>query len=117
LKRELISVVRLAVPVVAAQLGLILLGVVDTKMVGQVSEGALASVALGHTWYFGVMIFGLGLLNGLDPLIAQAHGAGEAPAARLWRHRGYVLAVIVAIPICLLLIPSERLFGIAGEPA
>ena len=42
---------RLAVPVVLAQVGLMLMGVVDTLMVGHVSADALAAVALGNLYF------------------------------------------------------------------
>ena len=37
-----------------------LMGVVDTLMAGRVSPGALASVALGHMYFFAISIFGMG---------------------------------------------------------
>jgi len=46
-RRELASLLRLALPIVAVQVGLMLMGVVDTLMVGRVSAAALAAVALG----------------------------------------------------------------------
>ena len=39
---------RLALPVVVVQVGMMLLGVVDTMVVGHLSSQALAAVALGH---------------------------------------------------------------------
>ena len=44
---ELREMVRLASPVVIAQVGIMLMGVVDTAMVGRVSADAVAAVALG----------------------------------------------------------------------
>jgi MATE family multidrug resistance protein len=40
--------IRLAVPVVVVQVGMMLFGVVDTMVVGRLSSEALAAVALGH---------------------------------------------------------------------
>ena len=44
---EFVSLVRLAAPVVLAQLGWMALGVVDALFVGRLGPNALAAVALG----------------------------------------------------------------------
>ena len=76
-RSELEELFRLAVPVVAVQLGMMTLGVVDTIMVGRVSPAHLAAVALGNLYFFGVSVFGQGVLFALDPVISQAVGAGD----------------------------------------
>ena len=47
-RAELRALLALAVPVVFVQLGMMLMGVVDTVMVGHLSAQALAAVALGN---------------------------------------------------------------------
>ena len=84
---------RLAGPVVVVQVGMMLLGVVDTMVVGHLSSEALAAVALGHVVVMAVSSFGIGLLLALDPLVSQAVGAGDEPAIRRSVQRGLVLAV------------------------
>jgi MATE family multidrug resistance protein len=98
LLEEARALLRLAAPVVATQLGLMSLGVIDTIMVGHLSKEALAAVALGNLYAWGLMIVGQGILLALDPLISQAHGAGDRPAVSLALQRGLVLAVLLAIP-------------------
>jgi len=53
------------------------MGVVDIMMVGHYSGVALAAVALGNLYFFGAIIFGWGVVMALDPVIAQAVGAGD----------------------------------------
>ena len=60
----------LATPVVVVQVGLMLMGVVDTMVVGRLSAEALAAVALGNLAVLSVAAFGIGLLMALDPLVA-----------------------------------------------
>ena len=72
IRRELVETARLAVPVVVVQLGLMLMGVVDTMMLGHVSAAALAAGALGHICTIFLLILGLGILAALDPLVSQA---------------------------------------------
>ena len=47
-RTELAAAARLAAPVVASQLGIMLMGVVDTMMLGHLSAQALAAGGLGH---------------------------------------------------------------------
>ena len=79
-----------------------LLGVVDTLMVGRVSVEALGAASLANVWIFGTLQFANGILFGLDPIVAQAHGAGDARRAALALQRGLVLALALSIPVALL---------------
>jgi multidrug resistance protein, MATE family len=96
LRREFRSLLRLAVPIVVVQVGLMLMGVVDTLMVGRVSAAALAAVALGNIYFFSVAIFGLGVLLVLDPVISQAVGARDERGIARGIQRGLVMAFILA---------------------
>ncbi len=69
---------RLAIPVVVAELGWTAMATVDTLMVGRISAEAIGAVGLGSAVFLGVSMFGLGLLLGLDTMISQAFGAGDS---------------------------------------
>lgn len=96
---EVRAVVRLATPVVVIQVGMMLMGVVDTMMLGRVSEQALAAGALGHVMSFGLMVFGMGFLMALDPLVSQAFGAGDHAAVGRHLQRGVVVAVLLSLAL------------------
>jgi MATE family multidrug resistance protein len=57
----------------------------------------------------------MGLLLGLDPLIAQAYGAGEHDriTGHLWR--GAIVAVVLSIPVSILMWQGEWLLGLLGQ--
>lgn len=97
-RRELAAATRLAAPVALVQLGMMLMGVVDTMMLGHVSAEALAAGALGHIVSICLLMFGTGVLWALDPLISQAHGAGDARAVGLHLQRGVVMAGLLTVP-------------------
>ncbi len=42
--------------------------------------GHYSAVALGNMYFFGLAIFGIGVLMVLDPVVAQAVGAKDEPA-------------------------------------
>lgn len=98
------SILRLSGPVVVAQVGLLGMGLVDTMMVGALGDpAALAAVALADACFFTVIVVALGLIQALDPLISQAHGAGNAEqCAAAWR-AGLRLALYTTLPITLLM--------------
>ena len=84
-REELRRTTRLAAPIVLAQLGQMGLGVVDSVMVGQYSEDALAGIALGHLFFWAITGFGYRILNALDPLVSQAVGRGDLHAEPRYR--------------------------------
>lgn len=70
---------RLAIPIVLAELGWMTMSIVDTIMVGHQRDSALAigAVSLSSILYYVVAIFGTGLMLGLDTLVSQSYGAGD----------------------------------------
>ncbi len=114
--RDLRELLALALPVITVQLGMMAMGVVDTIMVGHLSPAALAAVALGNIYYFGASIFGMGALMALDPVVAQAVGAGDQEAVARGVQRGMVLAVLLTIPTSLLLLPAPAVLSWLRQP-
>ena len=112
---------RLAVPVVLVQVGMMLMGVVDTVMVGHLAPGdsslGLAAVALGHLYFFGIGVFGMGTLMVLDPVVAQAVGAQDNAAVARGIQRGVLLALILAVPSIAVLLAAGPVLGLAHQPA
>jgi MATE family multidrug resistance protein len=115
-REELAAATRLAAPVVFVQLGTMLMGVVDTIMLGHLSAEALAAGALGHTTNIVLLLFGAGVLAALDPLIAQAYGAHDPDAVGAHLQRGILLAMAVSLPIGLLLWDIAPLLHALGQP-
>ena len=115
-RADFAALLRLAGPLVLIQVGTMLMGVVDTVMVGRVSPAALASVALGNMYFFAVSIFGMGVLFALDPIIAQALGAREELAVRRGLQRGLVLALVLTVPITLVLLTVEPVLALVNQP-
>ncbi|WP_141731987.1 MATE family efflux transporter [Oligoflexus tunisiensis] len=79
--RETGRLLRLAVPVIFTQVGNMLMGLVDTMVVGQYSSLALAGVAAGNSIFYTVAMIGIGYLGAMDPIVAQSHGAREPKQA------------------------------------
>jgi MATE family multidrug resistance protein len=117
-RHELARLVRLAWPIVGAQLGNMAMGMVDMLFVGRVGVDALAAASIGNAFLYGTLLVGQGLVLGMDPLVTQAHGAGDGRATGLALQRGLVvsLGVAAAVSVALsLTAPFLRLLG--QEPA
>ncbi len=114
---ELREMLRLAAPIVLAQVGIMLMGVVDTAMVGRVSPATVAAVALGHIYWVNLTMPGLGLLLVLDPVVSQAVGARDHESIARGVQRGVLLALALSLPTMLLLIPGELFFAAIRQPA
>jgi MATE family multidrug resistance protein len=110
------ALVRLAVPIVAMQVGLMLMSVVDTIFVGHVSARELAAAALGSLYTIGLFNFCLGVVWAVDPLISQALGAGDPAAAALGVQRGLVLAAAMGAVATLLCLPAAWVYRSLHEP-
>jgi MATE family multidrug resistance protein len=98
IQREVGPMLRLALPLVMAELGWMAMGVVDTVMVGHLPHPALtmSAAALGQVLY-NTLAFGIGgVLLGLDTYISQAHGAGEWNDANKCLLSGVVLAGLLS---------------------
>ncbi len=92
------------------------MGVVDIAMMGRVSAEALAAVALGHLYSFATLVFGLGCLQALDPLVSQAVGAKDHGTIGSSVQRGLVVAVFLGVLTCLFLVPAAWVFTLLEQP-
>ena len=93
----------LAIPVVLAELGWVTMGLVDTLMVGGLGPEAIGAVGIGTSLFMGVCIFAMGLLLGLDTLVAQSFGAGRVDECHRWLAHGIVLSLLLTAPVMLVL--------------
>jgi len=75
----------LALPVCLSNVGYMLVGIVDAKMVGMIEPGqfgytgteAQAAVALANSFYSVMLVMGIGISYGITPLVAAADSSGD----------------------------------------
>jgi multidrug resistance protein, MATE family len=111
---ELKALWKLAFPIIVAQVGFFGMGLVDTLLVGPMGAEALSALALGNTFFFGIMILGIGLMMGLDPWVSQAFGAGKLDQCSKGLVQGCWLALIATPPLVLAMTAVPWLLGLAG---
>jgi multidrug resistance protein, MATE family len=79
-RTEAIACLRLAGPLIVAQLSFIGITVTDTLMAGRLGEATLAAVAMGGNLWMPPFLFFMGICLAVAPMVAQLFGAGVAPA-------------------------------------
>src|ERR1700682_1592745 len=114
LKAELWQLLSLALPLAAAEAGTQVMSVVDMAVIGRLGGLELAAAGLGNAVFFGVAVFGLGLMLGVDPLISQAVGARDFVSARRVMWQGVWLALITSAVLTVLLLCGPLLLGTIG---
>jgi multidrug resistance protein, MATE family len=118
LRREIRPMVQLAAPLVLAEIGWVMMGIVDTMMVGRLPNGteAIGATSLGNVLFYVVGIFGSGLLLGLDALVSRSYGAGKLDDCHHSLLNGVYLIFCVApllMGMMYLLLPLLHILGIA----
>lgn len=95
LRRHATSLIRLAVPVMVARAGLLVMAAVDTAMVGHYSAAQLAAFGLASSPSGVLVTTGVGLLTGTIVMTAQALGAARhLECGAVWRRSlPYALAI------------------------
>ena len=69
---------KVALPVMLTQLGASLVGFFDSMMVGHYATVDLAAVSFSNAIFFTVMVFAMGALMGITPLVGIQVGANHA---------------------------------------
>jgi multidrug resistance protein, MATE family len=117
LTQEFRPMLRLALPVILAELGWMGMGVADTLMVGRLGPEAIGAVGIGSSLFTGIAIFAMGLMLGLDTLVSQAYGAGRIEECHRWLLHGVTVSLLVSVPTtCALFGLSRLLAGWGMDP-
>lgn len=92
-KGESSILLRLAFPILLAQLALTGLGVVDTLMSGWVGTDDLAAIGLGSSMMLPIFMISTGILLVITPLVAKAKGQSKPKRITQFLNQGLWLAV------------------------
>jgi multidrug resistance protein, MATE family len=116
LQRELRVILHLTVPLATSFLVSMVMGVTDTIMMGRVSSDALAAGGLAANVAFLLSVMAQGLISAVQPMVAQMRGAGDHAGFSRILSAGLLLGFLASLPIVLVLVKIDTLFGILNEP-
>lgn len=112
---ELAEVAKLAWPVALSLLFRIGMGLTDLAVLGHLGTNELAAAALANVWINVTSAFLYrGFAGALNPLCAQAYGAGNYRLVGLWLQQGLVASTIFSIPCALTWVYTENILIYAG---
>jgi multidrug resistance protein, MATE family len=121
-RRELRPTLRLALPLILAEIGWMSMFIVDTMMVGRLpySAEAIGAVSIASSLFIIFAFFGDGLLMGLDTLVSQSFGAGRREDCHTSLINGiyltFAIAPFLAMPVWYTPHYFER-FGVTHDVA
>jgi MATE family multidrug resistance protein len=114
---EFRTLVRLALPLMAAQLLQMVMGVMDTIMAGHLSARDLAGIALAMNVLWPSQFLLGGLLLAATPMIAQLRGAGRVPEIGEVVRQGLWIAVLASLVLSVLWRSTSSVYAALGiEP-
>ncbi len=116
-KPYFIKLIKLAVPIIVGQLGIVLVSFVDTFMVGYYGVKELAAASFVNNVTMILIVAGLGFAMGLSPLVSDAVGRGDIHKAGALLKAGLktngILAAIVGFILLGLYLNLDKM----GQPA
>lgn len=104
--RQIRQLIKLAYPILIAQIIQTLMGLIDTIMAGRVSAKDMAAISIGTSIYFPLILFGQGLLLALPPTISFLNGAGKRNQIAHQVRQGFWIALSISFPIFFVLYHS-----------
>ena len=113
------ATLKLAWPMVLTNLAQSAPTTIDVVMLGWLGPAALAAGALGTNLYFAFLIFGLGLVTAVSPMVAKEIGARRSSVREVRRtvRQGLWSALAVSVPVWTVLWHSEPILLALGQEA
>ncbi|MFZ4062030.1 MAG: MATE family efflux transporter [Polynucleobacter sp.] len=114
LREDILSLLKLAGPILIGQLAVIAFGVLDTAMTARYSADDLAALAMASAIFISVYVGLTGVISALAPIAGQLFGAkrfdeiGEEVRQSVW------LAVGLTFLGCLILLNADYLLAISN---
>lgn len=112
---ELRQTLKLAWPLIVAQLAGILLFTTDVVMMGWLGTPQLAAGTLATALLHPIFIGGIGVISATTPMIAQAIGGRQTRSVRRTLRQGFWVSIILTIGMAPILLNAEPLFLLLGQ--
>ncbi len=113
--REVKATIALALPIAAGNLSGMLMGWVDTLMVGRLGAIPLASVAFSMTIWMLFYFLGAGCILAVSVRAAEAHGARDIPALGDWLAACLIIVLAVGAITTTAALAGIALFPFLGQ--
>lgn len=113
------EVLKLALPATGEQLLSLMVGIVDTMLVGHLSASALAAVSLATQWTFMAVTLFTAISTGSTALVARSVGAGDWNTANRTVRQSVLVGLVIGLTATLLALlfakPAMAMMGAEPE--
>jgi len=116
IKIHIKETVKLAIPVSIGQIGHIMMGVVDSLMVGRVGTVPLAAAALVNGLFFLVLVLGIGMTMAITPLVAIAKGEKNDDECGMILRQALLVNIVFALLLFLLIFFGADFIQYMNQP-
>ena len=99
--------IKIALPILLAQIAQNSMGLVDTIMAGRVSATDMAAISVGASIWLPLVLFGHGLLLALPPTVSYLNGSGQQHRIAHQIRQGIWIALASCIPLGILIYYSD----------
>lgn len=115
-KEHIQKTFSLALPVIIGQLGFMMMGVVDSLMVGKLGPVQLAAAALGSSITILIFIIGLGSSIAVTPLVAILVGARRFDECGIYFKQSFIINVMLSFILFLAIYFASYLISLMNQP-
>ncbi len=116
IKEHIISTLKLAYPVSIGQFGFILMGVIDSIMVGGLGAASLAAASLANGLFILILIIGIGVSYAVSPLVAIALGSNRTSECESIFQQSLLINFILSLILFLLTYYLSAFIKYLDEP-
>jgi len=91
------ATLKLSWPIIVGQMGQVLMGVVDTAMVGRIGEASVAAAGLSSSLFFLIAVFGIGGSTAVAPLVSIAASRKDYKETSGVLRGAYVSGIVISV--------------------
>mgnify|MGYP003422865186 FL=1 len=117
LKEEIFKTFKLAYPVIIGQLGVIMMGVVDSIMVGRLGPVPLAAASLGNSLIFIILIIGIGSSIVISPLVAILVGGNRFSECGTYFRQSLAVNIALSLVMIIIILLGVNFIYLLNQPA
>ena len=115
-KEEYKNLIRLGLPVLVTQVGIIVVNFADTMMVGTYGTEELAAAAFVNSLFIIATVMQIGFASGITPLIGALYSRGEHHEAGRTLRAGLQMNIILSLSFTLIMGGLYFLLDRFGQP-
>jgi len=116
MRKHIVQTLILALPVIIGQLGQVMMGVIDTMMIGSLGYEYVSAVSLANSIFFIIIVLGIGLTYSIAPLIAESMAGGRQEKCRSILQQGARVGIASGILLNIALFISSHFVYKMGQP-